>query len=187
MNLRILLLVISSVTVYAQTPEIVIPTTSILSEVKLGDSITYYQCHVETAVQQLYTASGQTLTGKPQKYSITEKYVLIKGPGGYSVNYYTSSLNVFPNRRFSGLKIREKAYWEFKKERAFNLSSREISALVALESKGREAMEYDYAITKYTTNQLIIRYRKNFKQLVIGDNYVLSKLIGKADSLSGPR
>lgn len=155
-----------------------IPTSSILKNVKAGDSITYYQCHVEEATQQLSTVSGQTLTGKPQKYSITEKYVITNTGETYHANYYSSSLTIFPNRRFSGLKIREKAYWEFKKEKSFVLTPQEVSGLVALENKGREAMEYDYPITKYTTNQLIIKQGRNFKQLVIGENYVLSKLIG---------
>jgi hypothetical protein len=147
-----------------------------LKNLKVGDSITYYQCHVEEATQQLSTASGQTLTGKPQKYSITEKYVITKSEEGYSVTYYSSSFTAFPNRRFSGLKIREKAYWAFKNEKTFPLSKKHMAMLIALENKGREAMEYDYPITKYTTNQLIIKHRKDFKQLVIERNYVLSKL-----------
>lgn len=158
---------------------VIIPASSLLYGLKNNDSITYYQCHVEEAVQQLSTASGQTLTGTPQKYSITEKYVIKKTGSTYSVNYYSSSLTIFPNRRFSGLKIREKAYWEFKAEKRFELDKASLKALVALESKGREAMEYDYPITKYTTNQLIIKQRKSFKQLVIEGNYVLSKLIVK--------
>ena len=156
---------------------LVIPSSSILKSLKEGDSITYYQCHVEEAVQQLSTVSGQTLTGKQQKYTITEKYVLKKQAGNYSANYYSSSLTVFPNRKFSGLKIREKPYWEFKKERSFVLTELNLKVLLALEKKGKEAIEYDYAITKYNTNQLIIRSGKDFKQLVIDGNYVLSKLM----------
>ena len=152
---------------------------SILKKVKDGDSIVYYQCHVEEAVQQLSTASGQTLTGKPQKYTITEKYVIKKIANDYSVDYYTSSLTVFPNKKFSGLKIREKSYWEFKKEKTFSLNEKDLKILLALEKKGKEAIEYDYAITKYNTNQLIIKFGKDFKQLVIDGNYVMSKLLGK--------
>ena len=96
---------------FAQNDSLVIPSSSILKNLKDGDSLIYYQCHVEEATQQLSTASGQTLTGKAQKYSITEKYVIKKNESNYSVNYYTSSLTVFPNKKFSGLKIREKSYW----------------------------------------------------------------------------
>jgi hypothetical protein len=156
---------------------IAIPPSSILKNLKEGDSLTYYQCHVEEAVQQLSTVSGQTLTGKQQKYTITEKYVVKKLATNYSVNYYSSSLTIFPNRKFSGLKIREKPYWEFKKEKTFVLTEQNLKVLLALERKGKEAVEYDYPITKYTTNQLIIRSGKDFKQLVIEGNYVLSKLL----------
>jgi hypothetical protein len=156
-----------------------IPVTSMLKTLRTGDSVTFYQCHVEEAIQQLATASGQTVTGKQQKYSITEKFVIVKQINDYVVNYYTSSLNVFPNRKFSGLKIREMPYWAFKKESSFPLTSQGLKVLLALERKGREAIEYDFAITKYTTNQIIIKHKKDFKQLVIGGNYVISKLVNK--------
>ena len=156
---------------------VLIPETSVLRNLGLGDSMVYYQCHVEDAIQQLTTASGQTLTGKQQKYTITEKYVLIKEEKGYTINYYTSSLNVFPNKKFSGLKIRERPYWAFKKDKSFKLKDEDLRVFLSLEKKGREAIEYDFAITRYTTNQLIVKHKKNFKQLVIEGNYVISKLI----------
>jgi hypothetical protein len=156
---------------------LLIPAGSILKGIKTGDSVIYYQCHVEEAVQQMATASGQTITSKPQKFTITEKFVVLKTASGYSVNYYTSSLNVFPNKKFSGLKIKERPYWEFKKERSFTLRDKDLNVFLALEKKGREAIEYDFAITRYSTNQLIIKQRKNFKQLVIDGGYVISKLV----------
>jgi hypothetical protein len=154
-----------------------IPAASLLKNLKPGDSITYYQCHVELAIQQLSTSSGQTLTANQQKYTITEKYVMKKTADGYSIDYYTAALNVFPNKKFSGLKIREKPYWGFKKEKTFQLKAQDLKVFIALEKKGREAIEYDFAITKYTTNQLIIKSRKEFKQLVIDTDHVISKLI----------
>lgn len=157
----------------------IIPKESLLSELTVGDSLIYYQCHVEEAIQQLSTASGQTLTGSPQKYSITEKYVVIKQASNFVVNYYPSSLTVFPNRKFSNLKIREKPYWGFKKAKSVELGEKALNYLLALEKKGREAMEYDFAITKYTTNQLIIKHKKDFKQLVIDGDYVLSQFLLK--------
>lgn len=178
-KLFLILFLASCFCVFAQNDSIVIPANSILKNLNVGDSVTYYQCHVEEAVQQLSTASGQTLTGKPQRYTITEKFVVKKNADSYSVNYYASSLTIFPNRKFSGLKIREKPYWEFKKERAFVLSDKDLKYLIALEKKGKDAIEYDYAITKYNTNQLIIKTKKDFKQLVIDGNYFLSKLLGK--------
>lgn len=177
-TLLLLLILAAQITLQAQTtaPQ-GLEMTGMLAGLRVGDSLTYYQCHVEEAVQQLSTASGQTLTGKARKYSITEKYVLHRTDTGYVVHYYTSSLNVFPNKKFSTLKIREKPYWDFKRESSAGLNEQDLRVLMALEKKGREAMEYDFAITQYTTNQIIIRQRKNFRQLVIEGNYVISKLI----------
>lgn len=157
-----------------------ISNKSILYNLKINDSATYYQCHVEQAIQQISTINGQTLTSKPKKFTITEKFVVIKNDSvNYRVRYFTSSLVAFPNRKFSGLKIREKKYWEFKNENEFNLTQTNLKYLLALEFKGRETTEYDFAITKYTTNQLIIKTKKEFRQLVIDGDYILSQLFKK--------
>jgi hypothetical protein len=153
------------------------PKNSAFNYLVPGDSVVVYQCHVEDATQQLFTASGQTISANPQKFSITEKFVIKNINGNYSAIYSTSSLNVFPNRKFSGLKLREKPYWNFKKENEFTLSLNQLKAFVALEEKGKEANEYDFAITKYNTNQIIINYKNGFKQLVIDGKTVLSKLL----------
>lgn len=150
---------------------------SILKNLMPGDSAIYYQCHVEDAGIQLTTASGQTLTGKSNKCSITEKYVLIKKTQGFFVRYYSSSLTELPNRKFSALKMREKPYWNFTLLREFELTTTQLKVLLALERKGHEAIEYDYVISKNNNNQVIIRHKKDFKQLVIEGNYVISKLI----------
>jgi hypothetical protein len=150
---------------------------SMLALLNAGDSLCYYQCHVEQATEQLVTASGQTITGKARLYTITEKFVIKKNDTVYTVNYYTSSVNMFPNKKFSGLKIREKADWYFKLDSSFALPSNGLKILLSLENKGREAMEYDYPVTKYTSNQIIIKHKKKFKQLVYDQPYVLSALL----------
>jgi hypothetical protein len=151
--------------------------TTLIARLQSGDSIVYYQCHVEQLEQQLSTASGQTLNTAPQKYSITEKFVITRDSAAFRVRSYVSSMIVLPNRRFSGLKIREKAYWNFKKVREEELSEKDVKILAALEDKGREPTEYEFPITKYNTNQIIIRQRKNFRQLLIEGDYIVSKLI----------
>lgn len=148
-----------------------------MKELGENDSLIYYQCHVEEAVQQMNTASGQTITGKPQKYTITEKFVLIRKQNVFSMKYFTSSLNNFPNRKFSNLKIREKDYWYFIFEKEFTVTEKIIKLLQALENKGHEAIEYEFVVNKYITNQLIIRYKKNFRQLIIDGNYLISKMV----------
>lgn len=154
-----------------------INSKSLLNNLQQGDSVIYYQCHLEEGTQSLVSASGQTITGKAQPYTITEKYVIIKKQEQFFVRYLTSSMTIFPNKKFSGLKIREKDYWQFKQDSTFFLSDIGLKVLLSLENKGREAVEYDYPITKYTTNQIIIKRKKDFKQLVIEKPYIISKLI----------
>ena len=73
--------------------------------------------------------------------------------------------------------MREKEYWNFKKLKEELLSEKDLKILGAVELKGHEPNEYEFAVTKDNTNQIIIRQRKNFRVLVgIGEN-VLSKLI----------
>lgn len=163
---------------FSQTTELVqISSNSAFSQLKTNDSVIVYQCHVESATQQLSTASGQTITGTAQKYSITEKYSIIKSDTGYRVNYFIASMSAFPNKKFAGLKFKERSYWHFKFIKTFQLSDTDLKVFLALENKGKEAIVYDYGISKYNTNQLVIRYQNDYKQLVIDGSYVLSKLI----------
>lgn len=177
MKNSVLFVLLLSLKVAAQNPGLRAQPVGTLNKLNPGDSVIYYQCHVEQAIQQMATVSGQTITGKPQKYSITEKYVVYKTTEGYIANYYTSSLNVLPNRKFSGLKIRERPYWEFKREKTLPLTEQNLVVFAALENKGKEAIEYDYVIDKYNTNQLIIKQGKKFKQLVIEGDYLITKLL----------
>jgi hypothetical protein len=156
---------------------LVTKSDSYLERLGTGDSLIYYQCHVEAAGIQVATASGQTLTSGVHKCSITEKFVITKTSLAYEVKYYSSSYTDLPNRRFSGLKIREKPYWNFKENKKFLLSETGMKVLLAMERKGKEAIEFDYVISKNNPNQLIIRNGRDFKQLVIDGNYVLSRLL----------
>lgn len=163
---------------FAQSSETVsINSGSVFKNLKIFDSLVFYQCHVESGTQQLSTASGQTITGASKKYTITEKYILIKVEEGYQVKYFISALNIFPNKKFAGLKFKEKFYWEFQQKKNFALKEIDIRAFLAMEEKGKDAIVYDYGITKYNTNQIIIRYSNDYKQLVIDGPYVISKLI----------
>lgn len=150
---------------------------TMIAGLKSGDSLVYYQCHVETVQQDLQTAGGQTLSTAPEKCSITEKYIVMNNNGTYRVKYYISSMVALPNRRFSGLKIREKKYWNFKNLKDTTITENGVKLLAAIELKGKEPTEYDFAITKYTTNQIIIKKGKKFRQLVIEGDHILSKLI----------
>ncbi|HRH10735.1 MAG TPA: hypothetical protein PLU73_04440 [Bacteroidia bacterium] len=142
-----------------------------------GDSLTYYQCHVEIVQQDLQTAGGQTLSVAPEKCSITEKFIVFNNNGNYRIKYFVSSVIALPNRRFSGLKIKEKKYWNFKSLKDTLITEKGVKLLAAIELKGKEPTEYEFAVTKYITNQVIIKRGKKFKQLVIEGDHLLSKLI----------
>jgi len=169
--LNTLLLLVSALSSFSQVK-------SLIAQLQVGDSLLVYQCHVETATVTMKTASGQSLSGVESLSSVTEKFVIKKTNEGYQASYFTSDYSTLPNRRFSGLKIREKDYWHFKYVGQKKLQTNEMVALLTLERGGREAIEYDYIISKYTRNQLIIKRRKEFEQLVLDNNQKLFLILG---------
>jgi hypothetical protein len=152
---------------------------TMLANLKSRDSLIYYQCHVEELSQQISTSSGQTLTPAADKFSITEKYIIYRDSDVYRTKYFISSLIILPNRKFSGLKLKQRPYWNFKQLKDTLLSEKALVILASLEFKGKEPTEYDFAVTKYNTNQVIVKQRKDFRQRTIEGNYVISKLIFK--------
>lgn len=141
---------------------------------KENDSVTYYQCRVVKAALSINDGTT-TVNTKEQALTITEKFVIKKLNGKLSVKNYVSSLTIFPNRKFSGLKLREKPYWNFLFKSEKVLDDNESSYLQGLQVIGKETTEYDFAITKYTTNQLIIKKKKDFEQLLLKEDVVISK------------
>src|SRR5687768_2085942 len=89
-----------------------IPRSSLLSGLAEGDSVNYYLCHVVDPDAEPQFASDYAIPVK-EKYTVTEKIVLQKVSGGYAARVYTTTVRDFPNRKFSGLKIRERPYWQF--------------------------------------------------------------------------
>lgn len=157
--------------------ENLIPENSLFNKLKENDSLLIYQCHVETANQEIITQSGQQLTVKNHEVTITEKYVIYKTQSGYRLSYFESSYTAFPNKKFAGLKFKEKSIWGFKKKAEIIMNATAIKVFVALEKKGNEAIVYDYYITRYNKNQIIIRTTNDYRQLLIEGDYVISKLI----------
>jgi hypothetical protein len=155
----------------------IIPETSLLSLVKTGDSIIYYQGHVAEPAKEAHLSSDQPDTLSLKPFTLSDKFVITRKGADYLLTHYTATLQVFPNHRFSGLKVREKSYWGFAKKQSVVLNQDNLELLVLLEKKGREAMEYDYPLTRYTRNQLIIKYGKNFKQLVIDRGWLITSML----------
>ncbi len=152
-------------------------SSTFIDKLQTGDSILYYQCHIESAQQELQTASGQTLQSHPKQLSITEKFVLIKKENSYTLQHYVSSFTTCPNRRFSGLKFSEKPYWEFAFKNSKDIHENAIKSLRTLENSGKEANEYNLAITAQNNNQIIILFGKKEKQLGIKEGVFISKLL----------
>lgn len=140
-----------------------------------GDSLTYYQCHVDNAAQQLVKENGEVISGKTKQISITEKFVLINENGKYRLKYFTSTYSNMPNRKFAYLKLVEKKYWDFKKEKDIYLSERDVLMFAAIENKSHEAIEYDFPINKYNTNALIITNKKIMRHVIVEGDYLLKK------------
>ncbi len=149
---------------------------TMLAKLITGDSLSYYQCRVVDADIQV-TAGNQTIESEKQQITITEKFVITLKKNEYWIRYYTSGLTVFPNRKFSGLKIRQKAYWNFSFRMERKLEEKELDFLATLQTTGKETTEYDFAITKHTTNQIIIKQKKNFEQLLIKDKISISEAL----------
>ena len=147
-----------------------------LANLNNGDSLVYYQCRAKQATIEIKTAIQQ-IESKEQPISITEKFVIVRKNNTYINRYYASGLTVLPNRKFSNLKMREKDYWNFSFRSERQLSHNEVLFLAGLEKEGRETTEYDFTVSKYTTNQIIIRQRKNFEQLLLSDKLSISEVL----------
>jgi hypothetical protein len=142
---------------------------------KNGDSLTYYQCHVDHAAQQLVKENGEVISGKIKQISITEKFILKNENGKYRVKYFTSTYSNMPNRKFAYLKLVEKKYWDFKLVKDAYLNEHDVLMFAAIENKSHETTEYDFPINKYNTNALIITNKKVMKHVVVEGNYLLKK------------
>jgi hypothetical protein len=148
--------------------------TSVVN-LKNGDSLTYYQCHVDQAAQQIVKENGEVITGAKKSISVTEKFILINENGQYHLKYFTSTYSNLPNRKFSYLKLVEKKYWDFRKVKDVYLTERDVLMFAAIENKSHEAIEYDFPVTKYNTNALIITNKKVMKHVVVEGDYLLKK------------
>jgi hypothetical protein len=141
-----------------------------------GDSLIYYQCHVDQASQQIVKENGEIITGGKKPISVTEKFILINESGKYRLKYFTSTYTNLPNRKFAYLKLsKEKSYWDFRKVKDVYLNEHDVLMFGAIEQKSHEAIEYDFPVTKYNTNALIIKNKKIMKHVVVEGNYLLKK------------
>ena len=150
-----------------------IPASSLFYNLKAGDSVTVYQCRVIDPSFE----NDKTQYTPATLYTVTEKIVIKKIGNQTVAERYDTHIRDLPNRKFSGLKIRERPYWLFVRKESFELSDVSLEKIVRLERAGREAMEYDYPVSKHSRNQLIIKRGKNFRQLLYGKPVSAAELL----------
>lgn len=163
----IVLLILRAVSVVAQDTAYFNPK-SLLYNLSETDTVIVYQCLYREAAEGSSEEYNVPAGGKA--YTQSYKTVICQKNGFWFAYTYTTAIQDQPNRKFSGLKIRERPYWQFKGGAVFEPSVWQLRTLEKLERTGREAMEYDYPVTKHSRNQLIIKRRKKYIQLILDDS-----------------
>lgn len=148
-----------------------------IAGLQASDSLIYYQCHVDEASQELTTSSGQKISSKKRRLTITEKFVIVRKDSLYTCRYYTSPVTNYPNKKFPYLTLKEVKNWNFELQNARGLNREEVLLAAALETKTHAIINYDLNINKSCPNEVIICYRKNREQLIVEGDYLLSKLL----------
>lgn len=167
-----------SFTITAQTVFPLHLQKTTIAKLQASDSVVYYQCHVDEAVQQITTASGQVIKNKKTKITITEKFVISKKDSIYTCRYFTSSLTNYPNKKFPYLTLKETETWNFEFKKEKQLTTEELQLLAALESKSHAITHYELNVNITCPNEIIISYHKRNEQLLVEGNYLIYKLLG---------
>lgn len=146
-----------------------------ISKLKNGDSLYFYQCHVDEAKQELTTSTGQKITTKAKRLTITEKFVIHKIDSAYFCKYYVSPLTNYPNKKFPYLTLTEVTNWDFEFKQRKQLSQQEVLLLAAFETKTHAITHYELNINKTCPNEVIIKGKNVNEQFMIEGDYLLSK------------
>jgi len=138
-----------------------------IHQLQNNDSLTYYQCHVDEASQEITTSTGQKITAKKKRITITEKFVIHRKDSTYTCKYFTSSVTNYPNKKFPYLTLTEVQNWDFELKKNKSLSNEEVLVVAALETKTHSIIHYE----------IIICSKKDKEQFLVEGNYLLSKLL----------
>ena len=148
-----------------------------ISNLQHNDSLVYYQCHVDEASQELTTSSGQKITSKKRKLTITEKFVISKTDSIYTCKYSASPVTNYPNKKFPYLTLTEVKNWDFSLQKTKTLTPQEVLLIAALETKTHDIVHYELNINKTCPNQIIVCYKKTKEQYLVEGDYLLSKIL----------
>lgn len=148
-----------------------------IAKLQNNDSLVYYQCHVDEATQELTTSSGQKITSKKRKLTITEKFVITKRDSIYICKYSTSPITNYPNKKFPYLTLYEVTNWDFEVKKTKELTLQETQLIAALETKTHDIVHFELNINKTCSNEIIICSRKDKEQVLVEGDYLLSKIL----------
>lgn len=148
-----------------------------ISKLQNNDSIVYYQCHVDEASQELTTSSGQKISSKKKKLTITEKFLILKQDSIYHCKYFTSGITNYPNKKFPYLTLTEVSNWDFEIQKTKILTNQEVLLVAAMETKTHDIVHYELNINKTCPNQIIVCNKKTREQYLVEGDYLLSKIL----------
>lgn len=148
-----------------------------IAKLQSGDSLIFYQCHVDEASQELTTSSGQKITTKAKHLTITEKFTIYRNDTVYTCKYFVSPLTNYPNKKFPYLTLKEVANWDFELKTNKTLLLQELQLLSAFETKTHAITHYELNINKSCPNEVVIKGKHMYEQLLVEGNYLLSKIL----------
>lgn len=146
-----------------------------IAKLQSGDSLVYYQCHVDSASQEITTSNGRKINTKKKRITLTEKFVVHRNDEIYTCKYSNSSITNYPNKKFPYLTLTEVKNWEFEVKQTKQLSATEIQMIAALETKTHSIVHFELNINKTCPNELIIIGKNVNEQFIIEGNYSLAK------------
>ncbi|MES2762019.1 MAG: hypothetical protein V4677_07430 [Bacteroidota bacterium] len=146
-----------------------------IAKLQNGDSLTYYQCHVDSASQEITLSNGKKINSKKKRITLTEKFVIHKKDSLFTCKYFNSSITNYPNKKFPYLTLTEVKNWEFELKQTKALTDEEVKLIAALETKTHSIVHYELNINKTCPNELIIIGKNVTEQFIIEGNYLLSK------------
>jgi hypothetical protein len=148
--------------------------SSVPGSITNSDPVTIYQC---VAIDSAGKIIRKGLARQPRLSTVTRKYILRKDSLSYTVTCFTTTIHDFPNRKFSGLKISERPYWEFAQSSKHNVTNEQARQIKALIASGHEAIEFDYPVSRHTVNQVIVKNKKDFRQLVLDNDKTVESIL----------
>ncbi|MES2567490.1 MAG: hypothetical protein V4565_11520 [Bacteroidota bacterium] len=149
-----------------------------IAKLKQGDSLIYYQCHVDSAFTEMTLSNGQKVKTKKKRITLTEKYVINLTDSIYTVRYYIAGFNSYPNKKFPYLTLTETDTWYFDLKKTTPLSMQEVMMFAAMETKTHNIVHMELNINKTCPNELIIKGKNVNEQFIVEGNYSLSRSLG---------